>query len=314
MNNEQQFTANLELAQSEFSTLRDWLRFMVSAFNQFKLAFGHGTNNAYDEAIYLLLHTLNLPLDNLEPFLDAKLLAEEKAKLAYVCRQRVIERLPVPYVTHEAFIQNYAFYVDKRVIIPRSFIAEIILAGGLDELVEHTELVHNVLDLCTGNASLAVIAANHFYDSQVVAADIDLQALEVAKINIERYRLEDCVSLVQSDLFTELANYQHTFDLILTNPPYVDDIRMQDLPPEYLHEPKIALSGGSDGLVLIDKILKQASQYLSPEGILIVEMGDNKSELEERYPEVPFNWFDNIGGEGLVFSLTKDDLDCCFGI
>lgn len=305
----QEFDQKLISAKSQLITVRDFIRFMVSSFQEHNLRYGHGTDNAFDEAVYLTLATLHLPIDQLDPYMDAKLLDNEIDKLLNVCKKRVINRIPAPYITNEANFLGYRFYVDDRVIIPRSYIAEIILNNGLDNYIEHPELVHNILDLCTGNGSLSIIATDHFYDSQIVAADIDSDALEVAKINIEKYGLADHIKVCQSNLFEELDAYKDTFDIIITNPPYVDVARMEALPQEYLHEPKISLAGGSDGLSLIDTIIKNARQYLSDFGVLVLEMGDNITELEAKYPGLNFKWLDTQNGEGYVFVLTKQDLD-----
>jgi ribosomal protein L3 glutamine methyltransferase len=289
-------------------TLRDYIRYAVSEFRKNNLFFGHGTTNAYDEAVFLVLQSLSLPLEQLEPFFDAKLLPEEKAIILERIKRRVDERIPLSYITNEAYLQGYSFYVDKRVIIPRSFIAEHIVNNQLDEWIEHPELVNNVLDLCTGNGSLATIAAHHYYDAEVVASDISEDALDVATINIERNQVTDRVTLIKSDLFNELGDYFETFDLILTNPPYVDTRRMELLPKEYLYEPNLALFGGADGLEFVDKILKQSKYYLSDFGVLVVEMGDNRFELEQMYPDLPFKWLESVSGDGVVFVLTKADL------
>lgn len=289
-------------------TLRDYIRYAVSEFRKNNLFFGHGTTNAYDEAVFLVLQSLSLPLEQLEPFFDAKLLPEEKAIILERIKRRVEERIPLSYITNEAYLQGYSFYVDKRVIIPRSFIAEHIVNNQLDEWIEHPELVNNVLDLCTGNGSLATIAAHHYYDAEIVASDISEDALDVASINIERNQVTDRVTLIKSDLFNELGDYFETFDLILTNPPYVDTRRMEALPKEYLYEPNLALFGGADGLEFVDKILKQSKYYLSDFGVLVVEMGDNRFELEQMYPDLPFKWLESVSGDGVVFVLTKADL------
>ena len=293
-------------AHSKLKTLRDFLRFGISLFNKHNLFYGHGTTNVHDEVVYLLLATLNLPLDVLEPYLDAKVLDSEATLILERFKKRAIDLIPAPYLTNEAIIQGYSFYVDERVIIPRSFIPEILLNDGLAPFVEHVELVHNVLDLCTGNGSIAIIAADYFYDSEVTAVDIDNDALDVAKINIERYDMEDQVMLLQSDLWNGLDNKK--FDLILTNPPYVDKLRMDTLSPEYSYEPEHALFGGDSGLDLVIKIIDNAHKYLTPHGVLVVEMGDNKEELEDIYPNLPFTWLTTISGDGFVFALTYKDL------
>jgi ribosomal protein L3 glutamine methyltransferase len=296
------------MPQTKFNTVRDFLRYAVSEFRKNNLFFGHGTTNAYDEAVCLILQSLHLPIDQLEPYLDAQLLDEEKSLMLARIKQRVEERIPLPYITNEAFLQGYSFYVDKRVIIPRSFIAEIILNDKLAPWIEHPELVHSALDLCTGNGSLAIIMADYFYDAEVVASDISDDALEVAKINFKRNQVSEEITLLKSDLFNELEDYQGQFDLIVTNPPYVDKRRMLSLADEYKFEPGLALAGGESGLELVEAILHEAKYYLSEFGVLIVEMGDNRFELEELYPDLPFTWLETISGDGVVFVLTRADL------
>lgn len=296
--------------KGQIYTIQDILRLAVSLFNEYKLAFGHGTDNAYDEAVYLILHTLNLPLDELDPYLEAKLLHSEINKLLQMIEIRVLKRLPIPYIIKEANFLGYTFYVDERVIIPRSYIAEIILDDGLIPWIEHPELVHNVLDLCTGNGSLAIVAADYFYDSEVVASDISEKALEVAAINCANYQLESRITLIRSDLFTKLADKK--FDVILTNPPYVDKLRMKLLPNEYLHEPSLSLDGGDDGLVFIDKIIHNALNHLTPNGILVLEMGDNCTQLEDKYFGLSFDWLDTKNGQGFIFVVTYEALKTYF--
>lgn len=289
-------------------TIRDVIRYGVSQFRKNNLFYGHGTTNAYDEAVALVLQSLHLPPEQLEPYLDARLLNEEKELCLARIDERVSTRKPLPYIMQEAFLQGYSFYVDERVIIPRSFIAENIVNDQLIPWVEYPELVHTALDLCTGNGSLATIMADYFYEADVVAADISDAALEVAQINLERNKVSNRVTLVKSDLFNQLGEYAGQFDLIVTNPPYVDARRMNELAPEYKFEPGLALFGGSDGLDLVDRILRQAKHYLTEFGVLVVEMGDNCDELEERYPDLPFTWLDSISGDGFVFVLNRADL------
>lgn len=296
------------MPESTFITLRDVIRYAVSQFRQNDLFFGHGTTNAYDEAVALVLQSLHLPQDQLEPYLDARLLDEEKKLILARLRERVETRKPLPYITKEAYLQGFSFYVDERVIVPRSFIAENIVNNQLAPWIEHPELVHTALDLCTGNGSLATIMADYFYDAEVVASDISDAALEVAEINFKRNRVDGQVTAVKSDLFNQLGEYTGYFDLIVTNPPYVDSRRMAELAPEFKFEPGLALFGGSDGLDLVDRILRQAKHFMTDFGVLVVEMGDNCAELEERYPDLPFNWLENVSGDGFVFVLTRDDL------
>jgi ribosomal protein L3 glutamine methyltransferase len=300
------------MPENTLVTIRDWLRYAVSQFKKNGLYFGHGTTNAYDEAVCLILQSLNLPVDQLEPYLDAKLLADEKSLLLERIKQRVEKRIPLAYITHEAWLQGYSFYVDPRVIIPRSFIAEIVLNDQLAQWIEHPELVHCALDLCTGNGSLATIVADYFYDAEVVASDVSDDALSVAEINLKRNQLDDRVELVKSDLFKNLGDYLGAFDLIVSNPPYVDDRRMETLAEEYKYEPSLALSGGNGGLDLVDKILRQAKHYLTDSGILVLEMGDNRNELEDMYPDLNFNWMETLSGDGFVFVLTRADLEDYF--
>ena len=296
------------MPETTFITLRDVIRYAVSQFRQNDLFFGHGTTNAYDEAVALVLQSLHLPQDQLEPYLDARLLPAEKELILSRLRERVETRKPLPYITNEAYLQGFSFYVDERVIVPRSFIAENIVNNQLTPWIEHPELVHTALDLCTGNGSLATIMADYFYDAEVVASDISDAALEVAEINFKRNRLAERITPVKSDLFNQLGEYTGYFDLIVTNPPYVDSRRMAELAPEFKFEPGLALFGGSDGLDLVDRILRQAKHFMTDFGVLVVEMGDNCAELEERYPDLPFNWLENTSGDGFVFVLTRDDL------
>ena len=293
-------------------TLRDFIRYAVSQFCEHQLFFGHGTTNAYDEAVSLVLQSLHLPPDQLEPYFDARLLDDEKHLILARIKQRVSERIPLAYITNQAFLQGYSFYVDKRVIIPRSFIAEIILNEQLLPWIEHPELIHHALDLCTGNGSLATILADYCYDATIIASDISDVALEVAAINCNRNHVADQVALVKSDLFNSLGDYAGQFDLIVTNPPYVDSQRMASLAREYEYEPGLALFGGTNGLELVERILRQAKHYLSEFGVLVVEMGDNRLEIEAAYPDLPFVWLDTLSGDGFVFVLTRADLQDYF--
>ncbi len=285
-------------------TVRDFLRFAVSRFNEAGLFFGHGSDNAHDEAAYLILHTLNLPLDILEPYLDARLLPSEKHRLLGLIERRVKERVPVAYLTRHARQGDFDFYVDERVIVPRSFIAEL-LGEPLRPWIEYDELVHNVLDLCTGSGCLAIQAACHYPDAVVDAADISLDALEVAAVNVEDYGLQERVNLIHTDLFEGLEG---RYDLIITNPPYVDAESVAVLPPEYRHEPEPALGSGEDGLDAVRRILPQAAHFLNPHGVLLAEIGHNRDALEAAFPELPFVWLDTSGGDGFVFLLTREQL------
>ncbi len=286
-------------------SVRDWLRFAVSRFNQSKLFFGHGSSNAYDEAAYLILHTLHLPLDQLEPFLDAQLTDGERSEILSIIRRRVEQRIPASYLTREAFLGEFSFYVDERVIVPRSFIAEL-LHEQLAPWIAEPEEIGSVLDLCTGSGCLAILAAHAFPCASVDAVDLSAGALSVAKHNIADYHLQDRIHLIESDLFAKLDGKQ--YDLIISNPPYVDAASVTTLPQEYLHEPKMALGSGHDGLDAARIILKNAAHYLSENGILLVEIGHNREILEAAYPDLPFTWLEVSAGDQFVFLLHKNDL------
>jgi ribosomal protein L3 glutamine methyltransferase len=292
-------------ATQNLHSVRDWLRFAVSRFNQAKLFFGHGSNNAYDEAAYLILHTLHLPPDRLDPFLDAHLTEMERTEVLNIIQQRVEQRVPAAYLTHEALLGDFSFYVDERVIVPRSFIAELLLEQ-LAPWIAEPEEIGNVLDLCTGSGCLAILAAHAFPNASVDAVDLSPDALAVAERNVADYNLQDRVHLVESDLFAKLNDRQ--YDIIISNPPYVDAASVTALPQEYRHEPKLALGSGQDGLDATRIILEHAKQYLTSNGILIVEIGHNREVLEAAYPSLPFTWLDVSAGDQFVFMLHKNDL------
>ena len=292
-------------AKQSLLTVRDFLRFAVSRFYQAKLFFGHGSNEAYDEAVYLILHTLHLPVDTLAPFLDAQLTESECNEVLEVLRQRIEQRIPAAYLTHEAFLGDYSFYVDERVIVPRSFIAEL-LREALDPWIADPESIVSVLDMCTGSGCLAILAADTFPNASVDAVDLSPDALAVAKRNVSDYELQERVNLIESDLFTELTGRR--YDLIISNPPYVDAESVAALPKEYLHEPELALGSGNDGLDATRTILKHAAEHLTENGILIVEIGHNRDILEAAYPKLPFTWLDVEAGDQFVFMLHRNDL------
>lgn len=293
-------------AQHHLVTLRDLQRFAVSRFTEAKLFFGHGSADAKDEAAYLILHALHLPIHELEPWLDARLLPQEIEAVLTLIRQRVETRKPAAYLTNEAWLGDFRFYVDERTIVPRSFIAEIMLNEGLTPWVEYPELVHRALDLCTGSGCLAILAAHCFPDAQIDAIDISPDALEVAEKNVADYQLEERISLLQSDLFNAVAGEK--YDLIISNPPYVDAPSVAALPQEYLHEPPESLGSGEDGLDATRIILEKATTFLNPHGVLVVEIGHNRDVLEACYPELPFTWLDTASGDGFVFLLTREML------
>ncbi|MBK9662211.1 MAG: 50S ribosomal protein L3 N(5)-glutamine methyltransferase [Nitrosomonas sp.] len=292
-------------AQSQLRTIRDLLRFAVSQFNQASLHFGHGCANAYDEAAYLILKTLYLPLDQLEPFLDARLLDDECKQVLTMIDRRVTQRTPAAYLTHEAWLGDYSFYVDERVIIPRSFIAEL-LQTQLSPWITDPDAIFSALDLCTGSGCLAILMAHGFQNAHIDAIDISTQALEVAHKNVQDYGLEDRIQLIESNLFSALS--EKKYDLIISNPPYVNAASMAELPQEYQHEPHNALASGLDGLDATRLILRNAAQYLTDDGLLLVEIGHNRAVLEQAYPQLPFTWLETSAGDEFVFLLRRDQL------
>ncbi|MGA7595896.1 MAG: 50S ribosomal protein L3 N(5)-glutamine methyltransferase [Gallionella sp.] len=292
-------------AAHDLNTVRDCLRFAVSRFNQAGLFFGHGSSEAYDEAAYLILHTLHLPLDRLEPFLDARLTGSERGEVLNIVHRRVEHRIPAAYLTHQALLGEFSFYVDERVIVPRSFIAELLLER-LSPWIAEPEALHSILDLCTGSGCLAILAAHAFPGASVDAADLSAAALAVAERNVADYRLQERVSLIESDMFAKLDGKR--YDLIISNPPYVDAASVAALPQEYLHEPKLALGSGQDGLDATRVILGQAARHLTENGILVVEIGHNRDALEAACPELPFTWLDVSVGDQFVFMLHRNDL------
>jgi ribosomal protein L3 glutamine methyltransferase len=289
----------------EFETLRDWLRFAVTRFGEAKLAFGHGTTNAYDEAAYLLLHALSLPLDRLEPFLDARLTLAEQADIAALLARRIDERIPSAYLTSEAWLGDFRFYVDKRVVIPRSYIAEL-LPDGLAPYVESADAVRKALDLCTGSGCLAILLAHAYPNAEFDAVDISPDALAVAQHNVSDYDLAGRINLIRSNLFDNLRD--KTYDLIVSNPPYVTTKAMEELPPEFRYEPDVALAGGDDGLDVVREIIAGASRHLNARGVLVVEVGGGKAALEAAFPRMPFVWLATRSSTDAVFLLTRDDL------
>ena len=289
----------------ELATLRDWLRWTVSQFNEAQLAFGHGTADAYDEAAYLLLHALHLPLDRLDPFLDAHLTQAERSQLAQLFARRIDDRVPAAYLTREAFLGDFRFYVDERVLIPRSLIAEL-LPDGLAPFVGDAANVTSALDLCTGSGCLAILLAHAYPDADVDAADIASDALAVAQRNVSDYGLAARVNLIRSDLFDNLP--EKSYDLIISNPPYVTSVAMDALPREYRHEPALALEGGEDGMDAVRVILRDAPRFLSPRGVLVVEVGNNRDAAEAAFPRLPFTWLQTASISDGVFVLNREAL------
>jgi ribosomal protein L3 glutamine methyltransferase len=289
----------------ELVTLRDWLRYAVTRFNRAGLFFGHGCADAYDEAVWLLLHKLSLPLDRLEPFLDACITTEEREALLTVIERRADERIPAAYLTGEAWLGDFRFHIDERVIVPRSFFAEL-LEDGFSPWVEDPEAVESALDLCTGSGCLAILMAHAFPNAHIVGADLSDDALDVAHANVADYHLDDRVELVHSDAFDGLAGRR--FDLIISNPPYVTADSMDTLPAEYLHEPRMALAAGEDGLDVVRRLIARAKSHLNPGGVLAVEVGHNRHIVEQAFPDLPLVWLAARGGDDMVFVIRAEEL------
>lgn len=297
-------------AVRELSTVRDFIRYAVSRFNRAGLFYGHGTFSPFDEAVFLVLESLKLPIEQLEPYYDAKLLPAEKKLIAGIIEKRVTTRQPLAYLLKKTYLQGVPFYVDERVIVPRSYIADLLFTDVTGNegfsLIANPENIESVLDLCTGSGCLAILATTLFPNATVDAVDLSPDALEVAKINVESSGLADRITLYHGDLFKPLKGKK--YDFIITNPPYVDAELMQDMPKEYLHEPRMALEAGPDGLDLVRTILKEAPKHLNPDGRLICEIGYGRERLEEEYDSLPFLWLDTENSEGEVFWLTRDQM------
>jgi ribosomal protein L3 glutamine methyltransferase len=294
-----------DAARRELLTVRDLLRFSVSQFTEQRLFFGHGSASAYDEAAYLILHTLHLPIDQLDPYLDARLTSPERDAVIGVIEHRVRERVPAAYLTHEAWLGDYKFYVDKRVIVPRSFVAEL-LREDLAPWVENPKAIGRVLDLCTGSGCLAILAALTFPHATVDAVDASYDALEVAKRNVRDYGLDGRINLIASDMFESLGA-KH-YDIIICNPPYVSAESMQRLPEEYRREPEMALASGDDGLDHVRTLMANATKHLYANGLLVVEVGFNRSGVEQAFAKVPLTWAETSVGAEVVFVIDRESL------
>ena len=290
---------------AELVTVRDWLRYAVTRFNRAGCFYGHGLQDAYDEAVYLILHTLALPLDRLEPFLDACIPGDEREDILEVIEKRAVDRLPAAYITGEAWLGEFRFQVDKRVIIPRSYFAEL-LHDGFSPWVQDPDAVTAAMDMCTGSGCLAILMAFAFPNAEIVAVDISQDALDVAAANIAAYGLEDRIRLVKSDGFAQVP--EQRFDFILSNPPYVTREAMDALPAEYLHEPGLALGSGEDGLDLVRKLLADAPRYLAPEGLLAIEVGHNREIVEAAFPALSPTWLSAPSGDDKIFILEAGQL------
>jgi ribosomal protein L3 glutamine methyltransferase len=290
-----------------FLTPRDWLRYGVGRFLSADLAFGHGATTALDEAAFLILEGLGLPIDMLDPFLDARLLRHERIRLCELIEARVTTRKPAAYLVNRVYIQGVPFYVDERVIVPRSLIGELVMTVLAEDnaLVGDPGNIASVLDLCTGGGSLAILAARVFPNARIEAIDLSPGALEVAARNLEEHGLRDRIALKQGDLFAPLQGAR--FELILTNPPYVDAATIADFPPEYAAEPSLAHAGGADGLDIVRRILSEAPKHLTASGTLICEVGGGGPLLELEFPHLPFVWLDTEDTSGEVFLLRAAD-------
>lgn len=295
---------------TELVTLRDYWRYAISRFNAADLSYGHGTTTASDDAAFLLLDTLDLPIDALDPFLDARLLPAERRLLAERIETRVTTRKPSAYITGRSYIQGVRFHVDERVIVPRSHIGEILFAEYLGEngssFLHDPMAVESAVDICTGSGCLAVLAAKFFPNATVDAVDLSADALEVAALNVAEHDVAGQVSLLEGDLFAPLAG--RTYDLIITNPPYVDHEALDGYPPEFRAEPVMAHDGGVDGLDLVRRILEEAPAYLKPDGGMICEIGSGREILEEEFPHLDFVWLETAESQDAVFWISAEAL------
>lgn len=296
--------ALFEEATADLHSVRDFMRFAMTMFNTYCVHYGHGTDNALDEAAYLILQALHLPADLDARWLDARLCRSERTQLVELLRQRCIQRIPTAYLVDRAWFAGLEFHADARALVPRSPLAELIQQGFEPWLAP--ENLHRILDLCTGGGSIALACAHYFPEALVDALDLSADALALAEKNRSALHLDDQVELLQGDLFAPLDGRR--YDLIVSNPPYVDATDMSELPAEYLHEPRMALAAGEDGLDIVRRILREAAEYLEPEGVLIVEVGNSERHVQAVWPDVPFTWLHFEHSEDGVFMLTRQQL------
>jgi ribosomal protein L3 glutamine methyltransferase len=290
----------------EFITVRDLLRYAVSRFNAAGIAFGQGVSSALDEAAFMVLESLHLPIDDLNPWLEARLTEGEREDIIKLIEDRIYTRKPAAYLLNKAYIQGVPFYVDERVIVPRSFIGELLFSDALEDLLPEDGGATRILDLCTGSGCLAILAAKIFPKARVDAVDISPEALEVARRNVEEHGLDHRIKLYEGNLYEPLKAQR--YDLVLTNPPYVDAAAMAHLPPEFRHEPQLALAGGKDGLDIVRRILADAPQHLTPHGGLLCEVGRGRERLERDYSDLNFLWLDTEESVGEVLWITREGL------
>ena len=291
-------------SKSSLVTLGDFFHLAVRRFRAARLAYGHGTTNAVDEAAFLVLEALRLPIHNIDPWLDLRPTPAERARLLTLIDARVSLRMPAPYLLGAAYMQGIRFQVDRRALIPRSFIGDLLAQSALP--LGDLRRVRRVLDLCTGSGCLAILAALAFPRAQIDAVDLSAGALALAKRNVASHRLADRIALHRGDLFEPVDGKR--YDLIISNPPYVDASGMAALPPEYRHEPRLALAAGDDGLDLVRRILDEAERHLAKKGGLVCEIGRGRRPLEKAYPRLPFVWLDTELSQGEVFWLSRADL------
>ena len=289
----------------ELFSIRDWLRYAVSQFESSDIFFGHGTSNAYDEAVWLIFGFLHLPHDTIENFLDAHITSKEKKDLLFLIEKRINDKVPTAYLLNEAWLRDYKFYVDERVIIPRSLIAES-LSENLYPWIDDPETIYSALDLCTGSGCLGIMMAHSFQNATIDLVDLSEKALQVAQINVDQYGLDDRIELIRSDLFDGLKGRK--YDLIISNPPYVNQASVNNFPMEFLKEPSMALGSGDEGLNHTIRIIHEAKQYLNDNGMLIIEIGHNKEVLLNKFPTLQFQWLDVSLGNDFVFMLQKSQL------
>nr|WP_320165499.1 50S ribosomal protein L3 N(5)-glutamine methyltransferase [uncultured Methylophaga sp.] len=294
--------------QSELNTFRDFLRWSTSRFNEAGLFFGHGNEDAFNEASQLLLSSLHLPVDTLpDVFLDARLTQDEKRTLLIAIEKRIEKRIPLPYLTNEAWFAGLPFFVDERVLIPRSPFAELI-ETQFQPWVAEPDSITRIIDMCTGSGCIAIALAMAFEQAEVTASDISSDALDVARVNRQKYGLEDQLTLLESDIWQKIST-DEKYDLIISNPPYVGAEEMASLPEEYRHEPNSALEADDNGLALVTKILSGAADHLTENGLIFIEVGNTDLAVDDKWPEIAFTWLELENGGHGIFMLDKDQCE-----